>query len=266
MPGWQQEIRTATITRRKTTPILLFATAAEGEGSSSEENQDDAATTTTSTTSKSMGDPVRAATGIRPSLHPTTINAIADALKARAKSGDNDDTNNKSNSPKMVFRVSDTVQPLDVAVTAGTIAAAAISKRQEQSKDDDMTLTTVEERTIAGRVVGVIMRLDGLERQLHQKASSVRWIADYGEWDSFGVLEQENNDKANNNDDAVNRRIREDPLFCMNRAECLLGLFLNEVEIPQLQLKNETVPDESKIDFLDADRMEVLIESTAMKS
>ncbi|KAG7341419.1 hypothetical protein IV203_023371 [Nitzschia inconspicua] len=260
MPEWQNEVRSATITRRKTTPILLFATAAEGS-SSSEENQDDAATTTTSKTSKSMGDPVRAATGIRPSLHPTTINAIADALKARSKSSDNEES-----SPKMVFRVSDTVQPLDVAVTAGTIAAAAISKRQEQSKDDDMTLTTVEERTIAGRVVGVIMRLDELERQLYQKASSVRWIADYGEWDSFGVLEQENNDKANNDDDAVNRRIREDPLFCMNRAECLLGLFLNEVEIPQLQLKNETVPDESKIDFLDADRMEVLIESTAVKS
>jgi hypothetical protein len=29
-------------------------------------------------------DPLRASTGIRPSLHPTTINAIAEALRLRA--------------------------------------------------------------------------------------------------------------------------------------------------------------------------------------
>jgi len=45
----------------------------------------------------------------------------------------------------------------------------------------------------------------------------------------------------------------------MNRAECLLAIFLEEVEIPQLKKLNETVPDESKIDFLDDDRREVVL-------
>jgi hypothetical protein len=218
----------------------------EGEGDSNNNIANTSSNSTTSTTSTTTngGDKLRAATGIRPSLHPTTINAIADALKARAKKEDS-----------MAFRVSDTVQPIDVAVTAGKIASTAISKRQELSKEDDMVLTKPEEHTIAGRILGVVMRLDELEQRLHRRVSSVSWIADYGEWQSFGVLEEEQETAV------VDQRIREDPLFCMNRAECLLGLFLHEVEIPQLQQKNETVPDGSKIDFLDADRMEVLIET-----
>jgi hypothetical protein len=71
---------------------------------------------------------------------------------------------------------------------------------------------------------------------------------------------------TSNDDDArttkpIEKRIIEDPLFCMNRAECLLGIFLQEVEIPTLQQLNETVPDDSKIDFLDADRYEVILGS-----
>ena len=48
------------------------------------------------------GDPLRKATGIRPSIHPTSINAIADSLKARAvqtieETYTSSDTNNNDN-------------------------------------------------------------------------------------------------------------------------------------------------------------------------
>jgi hypothetical protein len=272
---------------------------------------------------KRVGDPIREATGIRPSLHPTTINAIAEALKMRslqaiqqqkeqqqkgnespskkkksketkdatsttistnkgfgttktkptkttkkddAEDDDSevDDDDDDDDDDLMFFRASDTVEPLKVAITAGKIAADAISKRQASSKNDGMKLTIEEEQAVAGRIMGVIMRLDTLEEELYERVSSVSWIVDYDEWNNFGVLQDENN--TSNDDDAgtakpVEKRIIEDPLFCMNRAECLLGIFLQEVEIPKLQQLNETVPDDSKIDFLDADRYEVVIGS-----
>ena len=186
------------------------------------------------------GDSLRAATGIRPSLHPTTINAIAEALKYRA-----------SKSQDMPMRVTETIQPLEVAMTAGKIAGSAIEKRQKASKEDDMELTTEEQQTIAGRVVGVIMRFDVLEIELHAKVSSVGWVTKYNEWATFGVLETEL--------EGVDDRIKSDPLFGMSRAECLLAIFLKTVEIPLLEKAGSSVPDGSKIDFMDADRSEVLL-------
>ena len=82
----------------------------------------------------SKGDKIREKNGVRPSLHPTTINALAEALKARAM-----------NKEGMAFRVSDTVQPLDIAITVGQIASTAISKRQQSSTEDGMQLTAKEE-------------------------------------------------------------------------------------------------------------------------
>jgi hypothetical protein len=186
------------------------------------------------------GDPLRAATGIQPSLHPTTINAIAEALKFRATKKEG-----------MAFRVSDTVQPLEIAATGLEIAKSAITKRQKYSEEDGMVLTPEEEQTVAGRVLGVIMRLDDLEDGLHEKVSKVAWIAKYNEWASFGTLETES-------DESVDARIKDDPLFCVSRAECLLALFLKTVETPSLKKANQTVPDGSKIDFLDEDRLAVI--------
>jgi hypothetical protein len=187
------------------------------------------------------GDHLRDATGIRPSLHPTTINVIAEALKARARKVDG-----------MAFRPSSTVQPLDVALTAGTIASTAITKRQEASEEDGMKLTEKEEQTIAGRVIGVVMRLDDLEETLYKRVSGVEWVKKYNEWSTFGVLKSEENEKD------LEDRIKDDPLFAVSRAECLLAIFLATVEAPQLEKVGEEVPDGSKIDFLDSDRMEVL--------
>jgi hypothetical protein len=189
-------------------------------------------------------DPLRAATGIRPSLHPVTINAIAEALRIRARKD--------TDSP---IRVSDDAQPLEVAVTAGKIAAAAIEKRQQASNEDGMILEADEEQTIAGRVVGVVMRFDDLENKLWTKCQTIGWIAKYSEWDSFGIL----SDETTSTVAAVDERVQMDPLFSMNRAECLLALFLHTVEAPSLLQRNVTVPGGSIVNFLDTDRLEVLL-------
>jgi hypothetical protein len=188
-----------------------------------------------------VGDPLREATKIRPSLHPTTINAISEALKQRA-------FGNKD----LSFRISETVKPFDVALTAGKIASTAITKRRDASKQDGMILYPEEEQTIAGRVMGVIMRIDDLELTLMEKVEKVGWVAKYNEWGTFGVLQS---DKL----EGLDQKIKDDPLFCMNRAECLLALFVKTVEIPSLEKAGMTVIDESKIDFLDEDRLKVLL-------
>ncbi|VEU37372.1 unnamed protein product [Pseudo-nitzschia multistriata] len=215
---------------------------------------------------KKIGDPLREDNGVRPSIHPTAINAIVDALKARAEQSkqemddDDDDT--------MHFRATETVEPLMVMVTAGQFASDAIQKRQESSEADGMLMTQDEEQTLAGRIMGVIMRLDALEEELAERVSGVEWIGKYDEWGNFGVLSDEHqNNLARDSDSGddgladVHAKILDDPLFCMNRAECLLAIFLQEVEIPQLEKLKETVPDGSKIDFLDQDRLEVVVGS-----
>ena len=194
---------------------------------------------------KAKADPVREASGIRPSLHPVTINALTEALKTRAKNVDD-----------MPLRISEGVEPLQVALSAGRIASEAIHKRQEASNEDGMKLEKDEEQTIAGRVVGVVMRLTELESKLNEKSNSVSWIAKYNEWATFGLLPDEEEDEKSLND-----RILSDPLFTLSRAECLLALYLDMIEKPTLEKLGETVPGGSKVDFLDADRIEVLLSS-----
>jgi len=191
------------------------------------------------------GDPLREATGIRPSLHPVTINAISEALKVRAKKLED-----------MPLRLREDVAPLQIAMSAGRIATEAIHKRQQASSEDGMKLLDSEEQTIAGRVMGVVMRLDSLESLLQEKCASVSWIAKYGEWGTFGLLGDKDTETTMDVDD----RILSDPLFSMSRSECLLALFLHTVEKPTLEQIGETVPGGSAIDFLDADRKEVLID------
>jgi hypothetical protein len=267
-----------------------------------------AATANTTTTSPDTisikGDPLRAKSGIRPSLHPTTINAIAEALKIRAmnkpdmplrigatfvvvvqednKSNNDNDADNEMEATTATNTTTTTrtvvVQALDVALTAGKIASTAIGKRQAASKQDGMIFTPDEEQAIAGRVVGVVMRLEALEQVLNEKVAAVPWIAKFHEWNTFGVLPHEKDVKEKENKEeqgsgggaapttttvaaaaAVDRKIKEDPLFAMNRAESVLALFLQTVEIPQLAKAKQTVSDGSKIDFLDEDRSEVLL-------
>jgi len=206
------------------------------------------------TEKKVAGDPLRAATGIRPSLHPLTINAIATVLRTRAR--------NDPDWPLEASREGRRVEPIQVALTAGRIAADAIGQRQASCAKNDkvergeMTLRPEEEQTVAGRVVGVAMRLQELEIELYDACAAAPWIAKYGEWASFGILPDETGD--DDDDDAVKRRILDDPLFAMNRAECLLALYLRTVEEPELRAKDVTVPGGSQVDFLDSERSEVL--------
>lgn len=186
-----------------------------------------------------VGDSLRAATGIRPSLHPTTINAIAEALRLRALED-----------PKTPLVVREDTSALHVALSAGRIAATAIETRQAFSTRDGMTLTPKEGQTIAGRVVGVVMRLEQLEDLLHSRVVEVEWVKKYGEWTTFGVLEDER---------FVQEKIQTDPLFTLCRAECLLALFLDTVEVPQMEKIGWTAPGGSLVDFLDEDRQQVLL-------
>lgn len=185
-------------------------------------------------------DPIREASGVRPSLHPVVINALADVLKMRAQK-------------KAPLEVTAEVDAVQVAMAASGIAAEAVAKRQQTSNQDDMLLTTEEEKTVVGRIVGVTMRLRELESILYEQCKSTSWIGKYNEWGSFGTLQDESSE------DGVNERIIMDPLFTMSRAECLLAIFLKTIEAPQLEEAEMSVPDKSLVDFLDEDRKEVLL-------
>ena len=251
----------------------MAAAAAKGFGKNSNNNENN-----NHHSQKTTGDKLRASTGIRPSLHPITINAIQDALQARSKKALGKPTGDDGEE-ELHFQVDpdNNIAPMDIALTAGTFSANALGARQEKDAEEEKLLES-EEFAIAGRIMGVIMRLEQLETRLRERVTCVDWIADYGEWSTFGVLEEECNTAddgggggVDSNDDTTtpttttppnnllpHQTIVDDPLFALNRAECLLGIFIKEVEIPSLIKAKETVPDDSKIDFLDADRMEVL--------
>ena len=225
------------------------------------------------------GDRFRSASGIRPSLHPTTINAISEALSMRSSP-------ESASSPVDVW--ADGAKPLDVALTASKIAADALERRSVGCKadgDEGSSPTPEECQVLAGRVVGVVMRLRQLERDLAGRVGGVGWVEKYGEHGTFGVLKGEcdaivkgkEEERVGEGEEGAGgpdgnaisidmakeailcERIRDDPLFCMCRAECLLALFMINVEIPTLEKVGQEVPGGSKIDFIDEDRMGVLL-------
>jgi hypothetical protein len=232
--SFQNRCRQPSLLNRKNNIDSRSSLAIFNEGINSSSNESE---------TKTIGDPLRDTNGIRPSLHPVTINALAIALKVKASHLQGDQS----------LTVSDKVTPLDVAIRAGKIAMNAIDQRQSKSDRDGMKLTPDETQTIAGRVVGVMMRVEQLEATLLEKVKATSWIAQFGDWDTFGVLPDES-DAA-----LVRQRIQDDPLFTMTRAECLLGIFLASVEKPQLQKAGQSVPDQSQTDFLDEDRTKVLL-------
>ena len=176
-----------------------------------------------------------------------------------------------------------------MAVTAGALASDLLEKRKGSCEaDGDIgSIPTPEEcQAVAGRVVGVVMRLRQLEAELAKKVAAAKWVARYGEYGTFGVLKSEcqkviakaDTDAAadvaadvastSSTDEIeidpkiekeLTDRIRDDPLFRMCRAECLLALFLDTVEAPKLQEIGEAVPGGSSVDFIDEDRREVIL-------
>jgi hypothetical protein len=196
------------------------------------------------------GDPYRDANNVRPSLHPITINILSQALKLRATA------NSRSNSTT----AGKEENPLEIVVQVSALAATAMAQRQSTSKMDQMTLTVEEQQTVAGRVVGVMVRIQELQQLLYKRCSAVPWIAKYKEWHSFGLVQPPDLEPLVSPQDSNNfEELLQDPLLLLNRAECLLALFIHSVEIPELQRKNCTVPDQSIIDFLDEDRRQVLL-------
>ena len=264
---------------------------------------------------KKKGDSLRDATGIRPSLHPTTINCIAEALLLRSRQCvlggeiltsdmavlyyvnfifiiycnfcedlslihtnfarcvvhyiDIGKSQNEDGKEMAAIDTANTQsEPLQIAITAGGIAMSAIDQRTTAAKTDETTdkFTIEESQVISGRVVGVVMRMRDLERLLVERVNGVTWVTKYGEEESFGLLKIECQATQNDKDVAgevqlekqLAETIKTNPLFRMNRAECLLSLFLSTVEKPQMKKLGQDVPGGSEVDFIDADRLEVL--------
>ena len=204
---------------------------------------------------KPTGDTVRASSGVRPSLHPITINILTQLLKKRyadtthGDSGEANDTTDTTNSTTA------TNTPLQYALEASALASSALAQRTtHDDNDQNLQLTLDEQQTIAGRVVNMAVRLQALEKALYRKCQKqATRLNRYHEWASFGVLPDEPNPMG------VRQQLADNPLFGLNRAECLLALFLTTIEAPELRLKNATVPGGSVVDFIDQDRMEVLL-------
>lgn len=212
------------------------------------------------TSSSAPGDKVRESNGKRPSLHPTIINAISEALLKRSLQ----DVSNP-------MEVIGNVQPIDVAVAAANIATTCIENRARSSDavkgDESSVFTSEEAQLICGRVVGVVMRWNELESLLVERVKGQAWVSKYGEESSFGLLKEElvkkKDGEGQGSDDEVSmllkKKMKDDPLCRMCRAECLYALFLSYVERPKMeQLGQIAVDGHAAMDFLDSERFEVL--------
>jgi hypothetical protein len=226
------------------------------------------------------GDQVRLAKGIRPSMHPLTINAVSEALRQRSRQILIVKEGNQSQDEAVKIDTSvEGTTPMDVALAAAKIASDALAQRRiaceaDGSLESDM-YNLAECQCIAGRIVGVVTRFQLLEEALIGKVSVVPWVKKYNEFGSFGLSKIEcevevNTQKggststttATGTAEVILAELLDNPLLRMSRAECLLAMFLETVEKPKLQLldKSEIMPDESLIDFIDADRAEVILE------
>lgn len=174
---------------------------------------------------------------------------------------------------------------------AASLASKAIQSRAKGSthvKGDDGMFNAEESKLVAGRIVGVLMRLNELEDELIDRVNNVRWVKKYGEQGIFGVCKVELDEgyrpsnivnsvsnKGNGNDDdtsdvkadsridEVLEKLKDDPLVRMCRAECLYALFLKNIELPSMQKAGQIPVDSANavsggIDFMDQEKMEVL--------
>ena len=245
------------------TPSRHLIKISAGDGFAKEQTTPDEETINkdASKKKKPKGDSIRSATGIRPSLHPVTINCIAEALLMRSK----------QTQETTIDTASPNAEPLQIAITAGGIAMNAIEQRKAAAETDETTdvFSMEESNAISGRVVGVVMRMRELEHTLRVRVNAAEWIFDYGEEMSFGLLRKECERAREGAETAdylteelekeLAENIKINPLLRMNRAECLLALFLETVEKPKLEMIGEDVAGGSGIDFIDVDRLEVLL-------
>lgn len=157
-------------------------------------------------------------------------------------------------------------------------------------KGDNGVFTEEESKLVAGRIVGVLMRLNELEDELIDRVNDVGWVRKYGEQGMFGVCKVELDDgyrpssignvvsksvpdNGNGNggeseeaDKRINdvlEKLKDDPLVRMCRAECLYALFLKNIELPSMEKAGQIPVDGANaisggIDFMDPEKMEVL--------
>ncbi|KAL7536504.1 hypothetical protein ACHAXR_007209 [Thalassiosira sp. AJA248-18] len=262
-------------------PLLRAALANPDDIISGDASEVSSSSSSSMPLKKKKGDSLRDATGIRPSLHPTTINCVAEALLLRSQCVLLGKSQNKDGEEISIDTANSQTEPIQIAITAAGIAMSAIDQRSDAAKTDETTdeFNVEEKQTISGRVVGVVMRMRELEQLVIERVHSVKWVRKYGEEESFGVLKKECQkieDAANDegkqsspspdSDEALEKQLAEtikiNPLFRMNRAECLLALFLSTVEQPKLDMLGEGVAGGSNVDFIDADRLEVLLRDT----
>jgi hypothetical protein len=255
---------------------LKFLSASESESESESESASeslvDSNTDTNNDADHTPGDKVREANNIRPSLNPTVINTIANALLQRSTT-------------RSSFIPSSQTQPIAIMVEAASLASKAIQSRAKgstQVSGDNGAFTEEEGKLVAGRIVGVLMRLNDLEDELIEKVMGTSWVKKYGEESMFGVCNVELSEGYKPSDvtnivdadadgdakdgiDEVLEKLKDDPLLRMCRAECLYALFLRNVEMPSMA-KIGVIPVDSVnagghgggIDFLDQEKMEVL--------
>jgi len=215
-----------------------------------------------------------------PSLHPVTIQALTQALSQRAQHVGNADLS------LVVGDLDGEVGALQVAIRAGKLAGDAIAavekeaakNRAVDSNTISMALGPDEQQTIAGRVVGVVMRLDELQDLLRTKVATATASMEFSSTDDYhrlGVLPQEVEITKDSDDDddatmlvqaAIGQKILDDAEFVKARSESLLALFLEHVETPQLAKAGISVPDQGQIDFLEEDRKQVLLVSLSDQS
>ncbi len=236
--------------------------------------------TSSATSASTSGDKIRESNNIRPSLNPTIINAISQALLERSTS--------KSQSQ---YIPSSTNQPINIMINAASLASKTIQSRAQSATsvagDEHSIFNAEESKLVAGRIVGVLMRLHELENELVSRVGKATWVKKYGEEAIFGLCKVElkddsyspsdvlsivdtdktsndSNTKDNNNEHVhqILERIKDDPLLRMCRAECIYALFLKTVEVPSMEKAGQVVPVGSSIDFLDQERIDVLFPSS----
>jgi len=217
------------------------------------------------------GDALRSQTGIRPSLYPTTINAISQAILLYHQ---------PSLDSTLPMKVSlNITTPLQVAIAAGTLAWKAIEQRRNVAAstsslfhdyenldhiDTESMFTEQEAQVISGRVVGVVLRMSQLESLLIGQVQKSSWIYKYNEYHIFGVCKDEygrNNNTTTTQEETIQDRnsllFIQDPLLRMCRAECLLALFIHGIEILSLRKAGvlEISGGSNCIDFIDQERL-----------
>mmetsp|Transcript_21920 Transcript_21920/g.27643 ORF Transcript_21920/g.27643 Transcript_21920/m.27643 type:complete len:311 (-) Transcript_21920:54-986(-) len=276
--------RCRTIVRVSQSQLLSSSSSASPQSdnnpsaSSSSSASADTENETPSETSMGPGDKVRLANNIRPSLNPTVINTISNALLQRS-------------SDKSSFIPSENNPPINIMLDAASLGSKAIQSRAKAStqvQGDEGTFNAEECKLVAGRIVGVLMRLNELEDELIDRVNDVGWVKKYGEYGMFGVCkveldegyrpsdivnivsasgedegEGENIKEADGRIGEVLEKLKDDPLVRMCRAECLYALFLKNVELPSMEKAGQIPADSGSavsggIDFMDQEKMEVL--------